>query len=163
MLLAYPAGTPDCGPRATRCRSPGLKSWPVGFNPFRGNHRRQLSRSIAAQLDSTRRNRAPAFARARQRRRVWLRASPSARAGNHLRASPAAQGKPQSPPVGGVSPSFCCHSFHLIHPLFLAAPTFRLVELAGCGNGFLSCFLSGPGRLPTGFRRPKPPGGADQA
>ena len=86
-----------------------------------------------------------------KRRRDWLRASPSARAENRLRASPAAQGKRQASPVGGVSPSFCCHSFHLIHPLFLAAPTFRLVELAGCGNGLLSCFLSGPGRIPHGL------------
>ncbi len=39
---------------------------------------------------------------------------------------------------------------YLIHPLLLAAPPFRLVELAGCGNRLLSCFLSGPGRIPHG-------------
>jgi hypothetical protein len=115
---------------------------PAGDAPFRRNHRRRLAPAGTALRLAPERG---------ERRRDWLRASPSARAENHLRASPAAQGKRQASPVGGVSPSFCSHAFNLIHPLFLAAPPFRLVELAGCGTGLLSCFLSGPGRLPHGL------------
>jgi hypothetical protein len=141
-IPANPQPVPDCGPGATRCAPRACSLGHPVTLPFAAITGGSCTPAGTALRLAPERG---------KRRRDWLRASPSARAGNRLRASPAAQGKRQASPVGGVSPSFCCHSFHLIHPLFLAAPTFRLVELAGCGAGLLSCFLSGPGRLPHGL------------
>jgi hypothetical protein len=146
QFVANPQPVPDCGPGATPPAFAGVTEPEVS-----AIRSRSLSQESPAAVALPPQPRSGLMPERGQRRRDWLRASPSARAENRLRASPAAQGKRQASPVGGVSPSFCCHSFHLIHPLFLAAPTFRLVELAGCGNGLLSCFLSGPGRLPHGL------------
>ncbi len=99
-----------------------------------------------------RRNRAPTCARARgttARLGSRLRLQPAPR--TRFWVSPRCRAGPIARRLPGLSPSFCSHSLNLIHPLFLAAPTFRWVELAGCGNGLLSCFLSGPGRIPHGL------------
>ena len=151
---ANPQPVPDCGPGATRCAPRACSLGHPVTLPF----------AAITGGSSTPAAAAPRLVPERgERRRDWLRASPSARAENRLRASPAAQGKRQASPVGGVSPSFCCHSFHLIH--LFSSPRRRSAWSSWPGAAMACSVASFPGRedSPTGFRRPKPPGCADQA
>jgi hypothetical protein len=116
---ANPQTVPDCGPGFQSLRSPSRPnnraSRPFGFNPFRGNHRRQLH---------SRRGRAPALPARGKRRRVRLKASPSARAETlaHPRRRKGRSLPRPSPPWRSSHPC-CTAKTHYPKPRTLASVT----------------------------------------